>query len=286
MKDADPFRKSQLSAITRLQDGRFVVGGSHGTIAISADEGHHWRRIRLDAKHDGVDFLRIRQVAVGTLYALTIGELFISDDGGESWRAVPRSYSPADPFPGEDMAVAADGESLLVTTCDYNSYSGQGWSSLLRSRDGVAWTSVRHREDGFFTAIAELADGTIILGNRACFDRFDGHTWHSTYSPDIYDIVVDGERIWMSTSTDVKLSTNAGKTWSQLFETKRGEVRRIAVDGDRVCAVSNSDVFTSMDAGENWTWHQTERVWLAVALAADAAIVVGKEGAVARMPLT
>lgn len=286
MKDADPFRKSQLSAITRLQDGRFVVGGSRGTIAISADEGHHWRRICLDPKHDGVDFLRIRQARAGTLYALTTGELFISDDGGESWRAIPRSYSVGDPFPGEDIAVAADGESLLVTTCDYNTYSGEGWSSLSRSRDGITWTSVRYRENGFFTAVAELADGTIILGNRAAFERFDGQTWHSTYSSDIHDIVVDGERIWMSTYTDVRVSTNAGKTWSQLFETKRGAVRRIAVDGDRVCAVSDHDVFTSTDAGENWSRHQTEHVWRAVALATDAAIVVGNEGAVARMPLT
>jgi photosystem II stability/assembly factor-like uncharacterized protein len=286
MKDADPFCKSQLSAITRLQDGRFVVGGSHGTIAVSADQGHQWRRIRLDPKHDSVDVLRIRQVAAGTLYALTIGGLFASDDGGESWRAVPRSYSPGEPFPAEDIAVAADGESLLVTTCEYNTYSGEGWSALCRSRDGVKWTTVRFSENAFFTAVAELADGSIILGNRACFNRFDGQAWHSTNSQDVCDIVVDGERICMSTYADVRLSTNAGQTWSQLFETKLGAVRRIAVDGDRVCAVSNGDVFTSIDAGENWTWHQTDRVWRAVALTTDGAIVVGNDGAVERMPLT
>lgn len=205
---------------------------------------------------------------------------------GENRGARCRARGGGDePFPAEDIAIAADGESLLVLKCDYNSYSGAGWSALCRSQDNVNWSNVRPYQEGFFTAVAELADGTVLLGKRAAFDRFDGQRWQSTHSPDVSDIVVDGTRIWMSTFADVRMSLDAGRTWSQVLERKRDAFRRIAADGDRVCVVGVRDVFTSADGGKRWTCHVTDRVWRAAALAGDVAIVVGNDGAAVHMPL-
>ena len=288
MTKADPFASSALSAIMRTQDGRFVAAGSNSVIAVSADDGFHWHRARLEPADAWTDFRRVRQLASGVLYALGVSTLFRSDDGGESWRQLPRSWDVTicSPFRSAacDMAVSADGKALWVTSCDYNTKSDAASSGLYRTMDGVNWTCERFAEDGVFGAVAELSDGTIVLGNRGYIDRFDGHAWQGVLAHDVSDIIVDDGRVWLSTYANILVSADAGRTWSTVLQSERS-ISRMAVAGDVVCAVSGRNVVVSRDAGGSWRTHVAARPLMDVALSANAAIAVGADGAVERVLL-
>lgn len=109
------FGKRDLTAIIRLQDGRLVVAGTNGTVAISADDGFNWHRGRVDRDRPWSQILRMRQAASGVVFALGVGALHASADGGESWRVLPRSWDIQidNPFPASDMALSVDGSALL-----------------------------------------------------------------------------------------------------------------------------------------------------------------------------
>ena len=251
MKNGSPFGKHDLTAITRLQDGRLVVAGGNGTVAVSDDSGFNWHLGKVDSSLCWPSILRLRQVVSGVIYALGVGDLFASDNGGESWRVVPRSYDIQvnNPFPGSDMAVSIDGTALLVTSCDYNTKSDAASSGLHRSDDGgVTWKCVRFDGDAAFGTVAELPDGTILVANRNYLDRFDGREWQRSYSQYVSDIVVEREYVWIAAHPGILASTDGGRSWSEVIEANHS-IDRFAVAGGVVCAVAGSDVFVSCDGG-------------------------------------
>jgi photosystem II stability/assembly factor-like uncharacterized protein len=287
MKNGDVFGKRDLTSIARLQDGRLVVAGSNGTVAISADGGFNWHRGRMDRERPWSDILRIRQAASGVVYALGIGDLYASNDGGESWRALPRSYDIQvdNPFPASDLALSFDGNALLATSCDYNTKSDAASSGLHRSVDGgLTWKCLHFDGDAAFGTVAELHDGTILVDNRSGLERFDGRQRQSSYPQYVSDIVVEGEYVWIAAHSGILSSTDSGASWSEVINVNRS-IDRFAVAGDAVCAIAGVDVFISSDRGSTWRTHKVPRPLRAVTLSADVAVGVGPEGAIERIPL-
>ncbi len=193
-------------------DGRLLAAGERGRIFVSADGGASWSAAAspTEATLTALSFADERHgVAVGH-----DAVILRTDDGGASWRKV-----------AEDPAAEAP---LLAVRLDA---SGRGWAAgaygsfLVTEDGGDSWTAQTVAEDDrHFNAIAQLADGSLLLaGEAGLLMRSDdgGETW------DMLDSPYNGSFFGLLTlSDDVVLaygmrghifrSTDRGEHWDEI----------------------------------------------------------------------
>jgi photosystem II stability/assembly factor-like uncharacterized protein len=127
--------------------GTLYVGTWRGAIWKSVNAGNTWRLL---PGPDGSDVSRILVDArPGSVYATTLGGLYRSDDGGETWTAAGLN--------GSDLPTALV---LDISTYPVTMYAGTK-SGVLRSRDaGQTWESLRDE-------LTRTIDGLVLAGGRA-----------------------------------------------------------------------------------------------------------------------
>jgi photosystem II stability/assembly factor-like uncharacterized protein len=114
-----------VSALTRLANGTLIAGVHQMGLARSTDEGRTWRWINSGITHHDVWVAKALTIGgAERIYAGTMpAHLFVSDDGGDSWRELPalralpttpKWYFPPPPHLGHVKEIAAHGDQLLV----------------------------------------------------------------------------------------------------------------------------------------------------------------------------
>jgi photosystem II stability/assembly factor-like uncharacterized protein len=282
-----------LSALTRLKNGA-LVAGSHGVgVARSDDGGGTWQW-----KNKGLTQFDIWSVRAGILngrerlYAGAMpAHLFVSEDGGESWRDLPalcevpgrdQWFFPPAPHLGHVKDIVIDGKRLFV---------GIEVGALLVSEDeGRSFTPLPidpdPREVDLHRVLIHPKKPDRILisnglaGTMVSEDR--GQTWRRGLNPpgiDYPDPLVmhpdDPDLLFMAGAvgwpphwyklgrarTKIARSRDGGKTWQRLLGGLPDGQRAIfggltleAWDGGFALYAADSDgqVFESRDGGDTW----------------------------------
>lgn len=141
-----------LYGVAWVDDRRAVIVGERGYIALSDDDGVHWRNV---ASPYAGSLFGVVHVGARTLIAYGMrGKLLRSADGGEHWTEIA---SPTASFLiGAD--VASDGRILIAGLA----------GTLIESRDaGQHFTAVpTQRKDGFAGVLAIDADTVLLVGDH------------------------------------------------------------------------------------------------------------------------
>lgn len=282
-----------LSALTRLQNGS-LIAGTHGVgVARSDDGGATWQW-----KNKGLTQYDIWSARAGllngreVLYAGAMpAHLFVSEDGGESWRDLPALrevpgrehwFFPPAPHLGHVKDIVVDGKRLFV---------GIEVGALLVSEDeGKSFTPLPidpdPREVDLHRVLVHPKKPDRILisnglaGTMVSEDR--GQTWQRGLNPpgiDYPDPLVmhpdDPDLLFMAGAvgwpphwykigrarTKIARSRDGGKTWQRLLGGLPDGQRAIfggltleAWDGGFAVYAADSDgqVFESRDGGDTW----------------------------------
>ena len=275
---------ADLNTVLMTLDGKVIAAGARCTIVMSADGGFHWQAAELSDGDSYIDFLRLCQLGSGAILALSVSAIHKSTDGHSFYKL------GGAPSPACDATVSADARTLFVTKCDYNSKSDQSSSAISSSEDGLNWTPVHFKDDfAMFGPIAALASGVILVGNHGECERFDGRAWQSLpYSTisGISALCVAGERVLAAREgrpASLCASSDGGLTWSEIWKSPY-PISYIAAEGNQLCTVGGGAVSLSRDGGITWQSHEAVGPVRAATIVGDAAIVVGNQGLILRVP--
>ncbi len=228
---------------------RIIVGSEQQGILVSDDGGAHWKR-----SNEGFVHQRVVSIAAGDLNSHAVAVLMedaevpaqISDDGGETWKAMGRN-------------AGSLGLAEIIETPD-------GWRALLLAgglarfdRGANLWV----RQGSLGSKIQELA-----FSKRAWYaatddgllmSRNNGVTWSKIpFGPE--DVPVrsvqtnsEGMAIRTAASRGMVYSDDGGETWVwHDLDPQSGGVLRLIWEGDNLLAFSPGGVFSSGDAGRTW----------------------------------
>lgn len=192
-----------------MAHARLVCVGERGAIALSDDNGEHWRRAQAPPTRllTAVDFADARRGwAVGH-----DGVILHSDDGGATWRVQYRLADDSVPlfdvsFSGAHLGIAVGAFGGYVTTDD----------------GGVTWTERRiAASDSHLYAIARASNGALIIaGEASTLLRSDdnGANWRSIASPiegSVFGVVTGADNFVLAYGLlgAWARSHDAGNTW-------------------------------------------------------------------------
>ncbi len=282
-----------LSALTRLQNGA-LIAGTHGVcVARSDDGGATWQW-----KNKGLTQYDIWSVRAGTLNGREVlyagampAHLFVSEDGGESWRDLPALreapgrehwFFPPAPHLGHVKDIVVDGTRLFV---------GIEVGALLVSEDeGRSFTPLPidpdpREVDLHRILIHPKKPDRILISNGlagAMVSEDRGQTWQRGLNPpgiDYPDPLVmhpdDPDLLFMAGAvgwpphwykigrarTKIARSRDGGQSWERLLGGLPDGQRAIfggltleAWDGGFAVYAADSDgqVFESRDGGDTW----------------------------------
>ena len=176
------------------------------------------------------------------------------------------------------FAASADGsswevESLPVASPDGLASDGQGFvviggigldpiAELLYSPDGETWVPGSIPFIPYLSGVA-WGNGVWVAGGAGTIRSLDGVTWAWVDSPELYDVVWDGRRFLVLSTTTV-LSSPDGLTWTSLGEPPAPRALRcLASNGRRLVAggggwgplgdMPSPGLVTSSADGVTWT---------------------------------
>ncbi|MCH8292509.1 hypothetical protein IH992_15560 [Candidatus Poribacteria bacterium] len=184
-----------------------------------------------------------------TLYAGTIGDLFSSSDGGNSWQQLTRF-----PFPGGISGITTIGERLYIGV-------RRDESVYFSDDDGKSWTRMDNELTNREMLLGLVASGTTLFAKTEenVFYRRAGENWWTELSPGskIYTLAVSGTTVYAATKDNRLLrSTDEGKTWVSTELPQMLKDMRLHVAAGKVYAYSYSQypakIFRSDDDGETW----------------------------------
>ncbi|MBA1200391.1 glycosyl hydrolase [Pseudomonas capeferrum] len=281
-------QRSMLFAITRAGK-RLVAVGEHGVIALSDDDGQHWRnaRVPVDVNLTAVAFANERQGwAIGHM-----GVILHSADAGESWQKQLDGISAAeillaqarqqattlDESAREDLLLRAEGLmadgpdkpllDLLVE--DPNTVSVVGAFNLaLRSTDGGAtWQGFSQTLDnpnGMHVYALEKIDGSLLaVGEQGLVLKSAGAeatlvTQQSPYEGSFFGLLAMGRQQVLAYGLrgNAFVSDDAGASWHKTQvpgsnnATFNAALRRS--NGDVLLLDQSGRIHVSRDRGRNF----------------------------------
>ncbi len=241
------------------------IVGERGLCKKSNDGGVTWLSLqKINPASDVNDLLFVnsgRGWAVGAQNIGMYGDIFRSDDGGNSWNTINTGLSGTTDF--NDILMTPDGALMIVG--DWDIY-GSGEAVMLRSDDdGQTWTGISNGVKAnlnkvvFTDAQTAWAIGGSYSGSAMSKSEDGGNTWTAMTCPvatELRDLVfIDAMNIWIAASgTKLLHTTDGGANWTVLTgPAAYGDYTRLdRIGADTLFVSSGSSLYRSVDAGANW----------------------------------
>jgi photosystem II stability/assembly factor-like uncharacterized protein len=259
------------------KDGFLFAGMTMDGVYRSSDNGDHWSPANLGQPQ----YIGCRGFAVqgSNLYA-TLGELYMSNDNGETWIRVKH--------PGGASLALVKGPYLFIASS--NSYqglyrSGDGgltWDTLTpgsrkfmasamkadsnslyiatsrglyRSTDsGTSWKELSAEFKSTTVQCLASQGSTLWAGSDVLFRSTDqGATWLPMHDSPVYDIVTNRGGMFIRTPEGIVRSTDGGLKWTDA-NNGLGYVTDLCMIDTTLFAQRYSGVYRSTDYGASWTW--------------------------------
>jgi photosystem II stability/assembly factor-like uncharacterized protein len=243
--------------------GFAVLLGASTSIAGAAE----WVRIGFEG--EAINTLAIDPEATATIYAGTDKGLFKSTDSGSSWNAI-LSVEP----PGNLYSVVidpTDARALFALEYEFSGIGERPDNLILRkSADaGTTWETVEtDLKQGYFHGVSSLAiepkSATLFLIGSSLWASADGGAhWqrlgdHGSPALTLLIDPNDANTLYLGTSnTDVRKSTDGGKTWMTLAALEESPfavsaLARHPTDPAILYAATEYGMRKTRDAGMHW----------------------------------
>jgi photosystem II stability/assembly factor-like uncharacterized protein len=246
-----------------------LLGTSAGQLFASQDGGNSWSPFaHLGAGDDYVlDHVIFDPTHPATIYAAgwslydkEEGDVFRSDDGGRTWRALPVVHGKS----VRALAMApSDHKTLVIGALD----------GVFRSRDGGAtWTRIspeNHAEIKNIESVAiDPVDPDIIYAGTFHLPwktEDGGQSWHSIQQgmlldSDVFSIIIDPGRpttVFLSACSGIYKSLNAGALFSRIQGIPHSAIRTRVLKQDPkrpgiVYAGTTGGLWKTFDGGSKW----------------------------------
>lgn len=260
----------QLEAIIRLKDGRWMVGGEEGYLAIAGNLQTRWSRLPGPAPDEVV--FSLLQGPDGSIYMLTMNDagstVYQSAPDAISWKVIRRIGGDRSKMGFENASrlrnsAAMSNERLVINTLPNTITSldlrtGQ-WESHEAARPFLA--GIKITPDGYLTGLLSAAT---TYGSED-----HGKTWHRQEwwtSGSLSDYSERNKGIMISANTGlvigkyfVRKTEDGGKTWSALHESEGISWNEVPLwidpfdkSGKRLYAIRLGRVYNSTDMGATW----------------------------------
>ena len=249
---------------------RIFLGTSSGQLFLSTDNGASWSRLAHFGTDDDyvLDHVVVDPRNGETLYVaawsvngqIEGGDVFRSDDGGKSWRALPGMHNKS--VRALSMSVS-DPDTLVAGALD----------GVYRTSDGGAsWQRIspdRHAEIKNIESIAvdPRSPKTVYAGTWHLAWKTDdaGATWHPIRKgmiddSDVFSVIVDRDNssvVYASACSGIYKSEAAGELFHKIqgipFEARRTRVlRQDPSNPATVYAGTTEGLWRTQDAGKTW----------------------------------
>ena len=201
----------QANRIINVNNVLFSASATNGVYK-STDGGENWITV------NNGNNLRCNNIysSGNKIYALTDGGVFSTTNSGETWTAQNTGLTAND----------------LKVRCMYvdgaNSYLGT-YNGVLRSTDdGQSWAPTSfHSTQKIINCITKV-NGVLFAGSEGVTNTLvklidNGASWewvrfNMSFTPQVFDIFVEGNTMFIGTGHGVHKSTNTGANWTMLNE--------------------------------------------------------------------
>jgi photosystem II stability/assembly factor-like uncharacterized protein len=270
--------------------GRVFAGAHHGSVHISDDDGHTWRRSDTGLTQDDIYSLAAfrredgsTRVYLGTEPA----HLFYSDDLGGSWTELPsvRAVESVDKwrFPGPPH-IAHLKHINVHPTDPKTIFASIEVGTLLKSRDeGQTWTELNVPYPDIHRCIVPPTNGDRLYvtgGDGLYVSSNGGGSWeHWTdresatggYPDQLVFHPANPDLMFMSaawkspgswrehqtSNSRISRSHDGGRTWEQLTDARPASVEAMLLEAHGntftlIAATTAGEILTSEDGGDTW----------------------------------
>jgi photosystem II stability/assembly factor-like uncharacterized protein len=282
-----------LNAVYFIDAKRGWVGGDGGLVLHTEDGGHTWSPQRVETR-DSVNDIYFRDKEDG--YLLAANQIFLTEDGGETWRLVTRfmaqTFGGAEPelysvrFTGKKrgwiVGSLSRGENVIDSLVLFTSDGGASWQ---RQRVPVPDELIHLDFDG------DKRGWIVGSGGRILHTRDGGDSWalqKSGTGAALYHVDFQGnDRGWAVGEKGTILRTeDGGETWSAVVSPVRSTLLSVKfVSDEEGWAVGRGGVILrSEDGGQTWVRQETNTRQHLYALFFDKKVgwAVGGDGMVLR----
>ena len=246
-----------------------LLGTSAGQLFVSQDRGNSWTsfvhfgegddyvldHIIFDPTHPATIY-----VAGWSLYDKEQGDVFRSDDGGRSWRALP-------------MVHGKSVRALAMAPSDHNTLVLGAIDGVFRSRDaGATWTRISPENHAEIKNIESVAidpvdPDTIYAGTFHLPWKTEdgGRTWHGIQQgmlldSDVFSIIIDPKMptmVYLSACSGIYKSANAGNLFTRIKGIPHSAIRTRVLKQDPqrskiVYAGTTGGLWKTFDGGVTW----------------------------------
>ncbi len=219
---------------------RTIDGGKSWKRVLFVDPNTGCSGLTLDVKNPRVLFAGMWQVEMKT-YVMNSGgpssAIYVSRDGGDSWKKVTHPGLPKSPLGKIDVAIAPSNPKRVYALIQT---ANQG--SVWRSEDGGAswrvinWTRALIGRAGYYIrlGISPKNADEILVANSSFFRSTDGgKTFEEVpWGGDNHDIWYDpknADRIGLTNDAGARLTTSHGKSWNSV-SLPNAQMYHVAVD--------------------------------------------------------
>ncbi len=254
-----------------------LLGTSAGQLFSSQDGGNSWApfahlgagddyvldHVIFDPTHPATIY-----VAGWSLYNNEEGDVFRSDDGGRTWRALP-------------MVHGKSVRALAMAPSDHNTLVIGALDGVFRSRDGGAtWTRISPENDPEIKNIESVAidpdyPDTIYAGTFHLPWKTEdgGQTWHSIQQgmlldSDVFSIIIDPKMptmVYISACSGIYKSTNAGNLFTRIKGIPHSAIRTRVLKQDPkrpaiLYAGTTGGLWKTFNGGATWELYSAPNV--------------------------
>ena len=257
-----------VSALHATTEGMLFAGTYEAGVFRSTDAGETWAPVNEDLRVY-VDKIIPSILAFAqkgdTLYAGTMGDLFYSTNGGDSWRQMTRLKD------GGVRAVAFISDALYIGRREKGVFrsddDGESWIPI---NDGLIDRDVQRLIVSGRTLFAKTPNDVFRLkaGENSWTKLVIADAWNlSTAESDITGFAVSGEIIYAATADgDLLHSRDMGDWWTSIKPKKAIQhlYGELAAVGNTIFHIGSGSaygrVFRSNDAGSSWTMFNTSLI--------------------------